>query len=83
MFKVLEQLHKQPKDVRRQVGFIISAVATILIFLIWIATFTTEDTSTLTEENVADIATPFETVGESFSRIITGVKVQFSDLTNE
>lgn len=83
MFKIIEKLQRQPKDARRQVGFFVAGVVTLIIFLFWIAAIGSRLDTTLQqrpEEETPEVLTPFETMGESLGRIIENTKEDFSSL---
>lgn len=83
LVRAIEKLHTQPKEVRQRVGVFVAGSVTFIIFLVWLLTLggtvgEQSSTSSATTTDVAvDIATPLETIGQSFKVLLRGLKEQY------
>jgi len=84
-FGALKKLHRQPKEVRQHIGFFIAGLVTVIIFIFWLMTLDTRFGSTDHGESETHntVVTPFETVSQSFYVMITSVREQFGELSEE
>ena len=66
VFDLVRKLQEKSRAARRRVGVAVAALVTIVIFLVWLSTFTTARAPAEQREESVRVATPLETIRDSF-----------------